>query len=638
MGRASLIPSINVDHPSRGFPCEHAVPVTDGLTIGRAGDAALRLNDPAVSRAHARIIERDGLWIIEDSESRGGTYLNGRPIRSETLAAGDLLGVGPFSFRFDGLRLLPEHDRAGAAVHARNLCIRRGGNLLLNDVTLTIEPGEFVGILGASGAGKSTLLDALCGLRPADSGTVQIDGSSESSSVGYVPQDDIVPTELTVRAALTYAAELRLAHDVPRRQARILAEKTAAAVGLEHRMDTRISRLSGGQRKRVSVAAELLARPRVLFLDEPTSGLDPATESRLMRMLRELSTQSCTVLCTTHVVENAHLFDRIAILREGRIVFMGSPAEAPAAFDVETIGEIYEELEAQEPVETHRAAAPPRLVIRKPPGRSRPRRAYPVLVRRQLARLAADRLNLALVAAQPVAIASLVCWVSRDPPLVLFFAIVATLWFGCGNAAQEIVREMPMVRRERLVGISRGAYLSSKFTVFSALTILQTLSLYGVMNLLCGGLPGLISLQAAGLTATALASCAIGLAISAAVATPLQAAMIVPLILIPQILFSGFMPPAGDFAPLPHAIARIMPSAAAQSTVDVSLFWNQKIRGALRVDFPSAFSNLNRWQKLENGAIYRNARPAATGLGVLAAWTAAALVLCGELLRRRERG
>ena len=257
---------------------------------------------------------------------------------------------------------------------------------------------------------------------------------------------------------------------------------------------------------------------------------------------------------------------------------------------------------------------------------------------RQWAILRADWKNLLLVLGQPAFIGLLVTWVSKEPALVLFFAYIATLWFGCGNAAQEIVKELPMFRRERLIGLGRHGYLLAKFLSLARITIVQSLLLYGVMQLSTWGIGGAVEWQIPGLILAACAAVGIGLAISAWAKSVLQAVMVVPLVLIPQILFSGFVPPAGDMKAGPYLVSRVMPSAAVQSVMDTSLFWQRKISGSMRVDYPSAFSNLNRDRSLKNGQIYANATPAWWGLGTLAAWAAGAYWAAWFALRGKERG
>jgi hypothetical protein len=286
----------------------------------------------------------------------------------------------------------------------------------------------------------------------------------------------------------------------------------------------------------------------------------------------------------------------------------------------------------------HREGPPPLDSARVLPKRSKRNAALPILLKRQWAVFRADWKNLLLVLGQPLFIGLLVTWVSRDSPLVLFFAYIATLWFGCGNAAQEIVKELPMFRRERLIGLGRHAYLLAKFLSLAGITALQSLLLFGVMQLCTGGIGGAWQWQIPGLVLAACAAVAIGLAISAFAKSVLQAVMIVPLVLIPQILFSGFTPPAGDMEPGPYLVSRLMPSAAVQSVIDTSLFWQKTIRGGMRVDYPSAFSNLNRDRSLKNGRIFTDATPAWWGLGTLALWSAGAYWAAWFALRGKERG
>ncbi|MFY8215559.1 MAG: ATP-binding cassette domain-containing protein, partial [Chthoniobacterales bacterium] len=553
-----------------------------GTVIGRAADADFTLDDPSISRRHLEVETLSPGWKVTDLGSRSGTYLNGRLILSARLTWGDILQLGDVFLRFDGIRLEPVKAGGGASLSAIDIRKAAGETVILDSVSVTIQPGEFVGVIGPSGAGKSSLLDALCGLRPADSGEVLIDAHDLYAhpeilrdQFGYVPQDDIVPLELTVRAGLDFSARLRLPCGVPAAERLHLVEVTLARLGLENRADTRVGKLSGGQRKRVSVAAELLMRPRLLFLDEPTSGLDPAAEFTLMEQLRGLAANGCTVVCTTHVLENAHLMDRMIILAAGRLVYDGAPSEACAHFGVGRLTDVYLAVQDQpRPAATSTADNLEKTrgyggegAVKHASQRMRRAAAFPILLAREWAILCADWKNILLLIGQPVLIAFLVTWVSSDTALVLFFSIIATLWFGCGNAAQEVVRELPMLRRERLVGLGRGAYLSAKFVSLSRLTVIQSLLMYGCMQVGSGGLAGNVVWQLAALMATSLAAVSIGLAISGWARSVLQAVMLVPLILIPQILFSGFTPPAGDMKSAPYFVSTLMPSASARQVM-----------------------------------------------------------------------
>ena len=207
----------------------------------------------------------------------------------------------------------------------------KGGKQVLQGVSFTVKACELVAVVGGSGAGKTTLLEALAGVRPAERGEVRFDGvdlyenfDSFRRLLGYVPQDDIIHADLPLERTLRYAAALRLPE--PRSSAEVDAavERALAALDLSHRADVQVGALSGGQRKRASIAVELLTSPPVFFLDEPTSGLDPASSSELLRLLRGLADAGSTVVFTTHSVQDLARCDRVVFLaREGHLAFVG---------------------------------------------------------------------------------------------------------------------------------------------------------------------------------------------------------------------------------------------------------------------------------------------------------------------------
>src|SRR6059058_5843873 len=236
-----------------------------------------------------------------------------------------------------------------------------GGSIkLLDDIGLTIQPNEFVGLLGPSGAGKSTLMDALNGMRPASSGFVLINNldlyrhlDSLKQSIGYVPQDDIIHRELTVYRTLYYVARLRLSRDVSSKEIDQTVSEVLDVTGLSERADVRVDQLSGGQRKRVSMAVELITKPSMIFLDEPTSGLDPGTEERIMRLFRQIVESGRTVIMTTHAMENVKLFDKIVVLMQGKLVFYGKPEEALTYLQAKSFKDLFNKLEEPVTREVH---------------------------------------------------------------------------------------------------------------------------------------------------------------------------------------------------------------------------------------------------------------------------------------------
>ena len=213
----------------------------------------------------------------------------------------------------------------------------RPGVVTLRDVSLTVGRGELIAIIGGSGSGKTTLLDTMCGLRPPVAGEVI---RAEGACVGYVPQDDIIHLALPLKRTLRYAAELRHVPDPVG-----AVEEVLRTLELAGRSVVPVGHLSGGERKRASIAAELLARPGLFFLDEPTSGLDPARGMELMRTLRRLCDSGTTVVLTTHNPLDAEVCDKVAVLAfGGHLAFFGTQAAALGYFGADSIVEIYEQL------------------------------------------------------------------------------------------------------------------------------------------------------------------------------------------------------------------------------------------------------------------------------------------------------
>ncbi|MDC0670788.1 ATP-binding cassette domain-containing protein [Nannocystis radixulma] len=312
------------------------------VTIGREG-CELTLASLLVSRRHATVRALPDGHEVRDLNSANGTFVNGERVQqSKKLSRGDIIQVGPFKLVYDG-RSLDSYDHRGAIeLKARRLMrVVGGGKVILDRVSLAIQPREFVAIVGGSGAGKSTLLGALSGFSRASEGDVLVNGddyyanfAAYRGSIGYVPQSDILHQTLTVDEALRFTAQLRLPEDTGDAEIAARVERVLADVDIEDRRTTRISQLSGGQRKRVSIAAELLADPSLFFLDEPTSGLDPGLEKRLMYTLRRLADGGRTIVMVTHATANIHQCDHIAFMSDGRLVWFGPPADALQHFGV----------------------------------------------------------------------------------------------------------------------------------------------------------------------------------------------------------------------------------------------------------------------------------------------------------------
>lgn len=551
-----------------GFDASEIVLTGDRLTFGRSSDRDVVLPSPMISKQHAYVEKRDKGYYLCDTQSRVGTHVNGVAIIRALLEPGDRVQIGPFLFRFEGDRLVRVAQPTSLGVTARSITKAIQSVTILDDISIKLEPGEFVGLLGPSGAGKTTLLDALNGLRPATSGTVLINDDPLYDQydrlrhfIGYVPQDDIIHTELTVRKALTFAAQLRLPSDVTKDELKRAVDETLETLELSHRADVPIRLLSGGQRKRASIGVELLSKPGILFLDEPTSGLDPGTETRIMRIFRRLADQGKTVVCTTHVMENVDLFHRLIILAPGgKLAFFGPPDQVRSYFGIEHFTLLYDSMEQRSPDEWQQKYRDSDLYkknrrsqssTKSRRNRSRSNRLAPAapssavgqwatLTKRFLSILGNDRWSAAIFLFQPVFIAGLICMVCKNLPQILFLLVISAIWFGCSSAAQQIVKERTVYRRERMVNLRLDSYLLSKFLPLSVLSSIQCLIMMGIL-MLTHEHEGSVWLHTLSLFLASWCGVAGGLIISSVAGNEDKAMSVVPLTLIPQIILAGVM-------------------------------------------------------------------------------------------------
>jgi ABC-type multidrug transport system ATPase subunit len=444
---------------------------------------------------------------------------------------------------------------AGARIVAREVTRRAGSRALLTEVSLTGEPGDLVVVIGGSGAGKTTLLETLAGVRSPDGGTVDLDGGGP---VGFVPQDDIVHLELPLERTLRYEARLRLPPGTSTGEIEARVRWVLAALDLEPVAYQRVGSLSGGERKRASIAVELLTRPTALFLDEPTSGLDPATAAEVMALLRGLADSGTTTVLTTHNPPDVETCDLVVVLsRGGTAAFTGSPADALEHFGTSSISGVYTRLAGSETV-----AWAERLAGDAAPaaagGRIGALRQGALLTRRTLDILGRNRLTLAILAGAPVMVLFMFVLLFRPGAfapahpspnttvMILFWIAFGGFFFGLTYGLLQICTEAAVLRRERLAGLSAWAYVMSKVGVL--------LPLLGVVNaLMLAVLRAMDRLPASGwdtylqafgtLLLSSAAALALGLLISAAVTDPAQATIALPMLCFPQVLFVGAILP-----------------------------------------------------------------------------------------------
>lgn len=573
------------------------------LTIGRDERSDIPLDGLGISNQHARLKQTQNGFSVEDLNSTNGVFVNGMRVSGKIVSPEDSIQIGAFVIRIDASGTVGVFDsRSKTRVDAAGLVRTAGKIRLLDEISLVIEPNEFVGILGPSGAGKSTLIEAMNGMRPAKSGSVRINDldlyshfDSLKQAIGYVPQEDIIHRELSVYRTLYYVAKLRLSRDVSSGEIKQLIDEVLDVTGLTERQNTPVKLLSGGQRKRVSIAVELITKPSVIFLDEPTSGLDPSTEGKIMKLFRQIAESGRTVVMTTHAMENVRMFDKIVVLMKGKLVFYGKPNDALVYFGAADFIGLYEKIEAKDTNADElkqRFNSSPQFaeLIEKPLAginkedsdghRKKSRlgifgaiRQWLLLSRRYLEVLFKDRLNLFILIVQAPVLALMTFLVTdpNRPRDFLYFVIaIVAVWFGTSVSAREIVRERPIYVRERMFNLGVLPYLFSKLTVLGIIVAIQCSLVFIPLKLL--DLVGLMSMpgellgipQFWAMILTAAVGISIGLLVSAIVRTQEMATSLVPLILIPQLLFSGL---AGVPNGATKVVSMAMPGAWSFDTI-----------------------------------------------------------------------
>lgn len=515
------------------------VPLSQGLTFGNGTEADVKLEDGGLLPIHALIEQGgDGFTVVDKGGS--GLLANGRFFDRRLLFIGDRLDVGErHAFVFDGcaLRLIP--DGAACGITAQRLTVSAGGHVILSDAGFSARAGEFVGIIGPSGSGKTTLLRALAGLAPGVTGTVLLNRTDRTEIenperwFGYVPREATVHLALTVRQSLRYAAALRLPARTPAMEIGKLIGHLAEQLAITEAMGTRARDLSRSQLKRLCIAVELLSHPPLLLLDEPAFGFDPGEEMQMMRLLRELTDAGCTVVCSTHSMENLQLMDSVEVLAAGKqngepgtTVFRGKPRALCAHFGVDTPSGIYQKLGEKMPSEWRKAfdqasgqsasAPKPSSEAVQPPASPRLRRRIALLplLQRRWKLLCNAPGNLLMLLGQPLILGLLIVVAivggKEQSATRMFLACVAAFWMACGNAVAELVSERNIFERERYAGVGIAAYLGSKFAWLYGVAIFQTALLFAVLRFT--GTHGDAAWQFVALTGTSLAATATGLA------------------------------------------------------------------------------------------------------------------------------
>ncbi|XVJ59152.1 MAG: FHA domain-containing protein [Tepidisphaera sp.] len=574
------------------------------MVLGRDPSCEISLvDDLMISRRHALFSRMGGGWAVRDQGSSNGTFLNGERItKAAALEPGDLVSIGPYQFTFTGDALTTRPPEAGASIEARGVAVPgRGKDLVLRDVSFSIESGELVALLGISGSGKTRLMHGMCGRAPLAAGQVSYDGrdftvnqEAMRRSIGYVPSWLTLHDSLTVADGLRFASRLRLSTDASDDEIEANIDRVLEQLRIKERKHASMKTLSDGQKRRVGLAVELLGSPQVMLLDEVTTALDLPTHCQFMKLFRDLADGGKSLLLISHHLEDLEMCDKWLYLIGGRVAFFGTPARFLTHFKVKSLREQLEvqagssksaDLWAKE-FEQAFGGPPPALssggqpdsrpaAADAPPSQRRKEivRQGKLLTHRYVTLLKSDRKNLAIMLGLAPVIACLMLLLNsalqttvdkaKDAAMqfpkdqgrldiwrqtelgqsktIAFMLVTSTIIVGTFMSVREIVKETDILRHERFSSLDYVSYLLSKAGPLSMLAVASAVGMTLLLRVF-GGVDALdvpFGSLAAMTSALAVSSVMLGLLISAAVDTSEKAFMVLAPILIMQLTLGG---------------------------------------------------------------------------------------------------
>jgi ABC-type multidrug transport system ATPase subunit/pSer/pThr/pTyr-binding forkhead associated (FHA) protein len=534
------------------------------LIIGRNPNCDIVIQNSSVSRAHSMIKKiSETEFTIVDLGSLNGTYVNGRKISSSPVrvSAKDIILIGRFKI---SLNESPKDLSREAAIKAEKIVKQyANGYIGLHETSIEIPSKSLLAVMGPSGCGKSTLLKALNGDSPPSQGRVTICGLELNENydyikthIGYVPQDDIVHRELSVYKSLYYAAKLRL-NDASETEINQKIDQVLNSLNITQLKESLVSKISGGQRKRVSIAVEILTDPLILFLDEPTSPLDPQTIEEFLQCLRKLADNGTTVIMVTHKPEDLDYMDSVIFMAEGgHLIYNGSTSGYMSYFSQDRVTQVYAELVKEKAgpwINRYKLENPPSTQKPLPPQKIKSTaktnylKQYYWLTARYFNIKLNDKVNSAFMIGQAPIIAILVIMIFDHIELAVPFLIaVSGVWFGANNAAREIVGEFPIYKRERMFNQDIIIYIFSKLTVLGAFASVQAIIFIVILySKFSGGSVNVAWENPIGtclwMIYLSLAATMMGLFLSAVVNSTEKVMTLVPITLIPQILLAGVL-------------------------------------------------------------------------------------------------
>jgi ABC transport system ATP-binding/permease protein len=590
--------------------------VAGAAKIGRAIDNDIVIHDVLASRYHAYLVPTPMGAEIRDASSANGTFVNGIRVGSAMLTEGDVVTIGNVDLAFTNGELVRRAEAATrtGGLEVRDVVFNIGDKTLLDNISMVARPGTLTALIGGSGAGKSTLSRLIAGYTTPTSGTVTFEGhnihteyASLRSRIGMVPQDDVVHRQLTVNQALGYAAELRLPPDTTKADRDQVVAEVLEELSLTKHADTRVDNLSGGQRKRASVALELLTGPSLLILDEPTSGLDPALDLQVMNMLRQLADAGRVVLVVTHSLTYLDVCDQVLLMAPGgKTAFLGAPGQIGDVMGTTNWAHIFGKVGA-DPDEANRRFRAREEARNQPPlaedevlgdlgkpAHTSKRRQFSTIARRQIRLVVSDRAYFAFLTILPFVMGVLSLTVpgqagfgyadpmsesAGEPGMILTLLTMAAAFMGTALTIRDLIGERPIFRREQAVGLSTTAYLLAKVAVFSVFAVVQAAIATGIVIAGKGAptKPALVLGNATlelfvAVAATCVAAALLGLLMSALARSNEQIMPLLVVSLMMQMVLSGGMVPVTNRIFLDQ-LSWVVPSrwgyAAQASTVDL---------------------------------------------------------------------
>lgn len=541
------------------------------VSIGRSSACDIVLADRQISRLHATI-EKVGDRIFVTDHSLNGTFINGkRIVKKQELKSDDVLMIGlhQYSIAHETKDFSKE---IAISVNEVSLTFSNG-TIGVHPASFSVIKEKMVALMGPSGCGKSTLIQLLNGVYAPSSGEVRLFGLPVKSNfellkqfIGYVPQDNIVHEDLTINEALFYAAKLRLGNhfDTVELSERIEEVLTILNIHDDNLRNQPIKKLSGGQKKRVSIAVELLTQPKILFLDEPTSPLDPETIEEFLKSLRKLCELGTTVVMVTHKPEDLTFMDEVVFMgKGGYVVYQGSITNIQQHFMCERLPQVYHKVSDLSQAKSYyqqfnsqgrntSKAASTSIKQFEAPNQDFFYQFW-WLFRRNITLKVNNKQNLMIAFSQPVIIGFLVLLVfpyliEKQENLkvgnigVLFITALSVIWFGISNSVKEIVGEQSIYKREHYFNLAIIPYLASKTAVLFLITTIQAILFFSILLL---GLPSFSEpeLQLVFLSVLGLSSVTFGLLLSAWSKNTEAVMTMLPAALIPQIVLAGIVQP-----------------------------------------------------------------------------------------------